>query len=317
MENVKRIILDVDTGIDDALAIIFAIKSKKLRVEGITTGFGNVDLKQATVNTLKMIDLSDPTYDIPVAMGAEKPLFRKRREPSHQIHGVDGLGGYELPESIRIPIEEEAADFIIRKVSESPSEITLVFTGRLTNLAIALAKDPSIASKVERLVLMGGALKVPGNITAVSEANIHGDPEAAHRVFESGMPITMVGLDVTAKTKFSEIHFEKLMYRMSDEQTALRGFLDHIFKFSFEASDKLNEGKFRLMHDPLAVGVAEDPNLVTTEDHYIYIETKGELSSGATLADLRLPAEKTNASVCIEVKDEVFLHHYIDTIVTK
>ncbi|MEH7236421.1 nucleoside hydrolase [Bacillus sp. JJ1562] len=314
MENVKRIILDVDTGIDDALAIIYAIKSKNIVIEGITTGFGNVSVEQATVNTLKMIDLAGPAYDIPVAMGAGKPLVREMRAPSVAIHGSDGLGGYDLPETKRTPIEESAPNFIIRKINESINKLTLVFTGRLTNLAIALAKDPSIASKVERLVLMGGALKVPGNITEVAEANIHGDPEAAHRVFESGIPITMVGLDVTSNTKFGEAEFDLLMEKLTDKQQALKDFFYHVFKFSFEASNRLNEGKFRLMHDPLAVGVAEDSSIVATEDYYIYIETKGTLSMGATLADLRLPQTKTNASVCMKVNDQLFLNRYIDTI---
>ncbi|MGM8212249.1 nucleoside hydrolase [Virgibacillus sp. W0430] len=315
MQNKKKIILDVDTGIDDALAIIYAVKSDDILVEGITTGFGNVDVKQATENTLKVLDLINPSYEIPVSAGADKPLFRPRREPSVAIHGHDGLGEYPLPATKRYPVEQHASDFIIKKIHENLHNITLVFTGRLTNLAIALAKDPSIASKVERLVLMGGALHVPGNVTEVAEANIHGDPEAAHRVFESGIPITMVGLDVTSKTKFGEEHFGQVMEQLPVDQQGLRDFFDHIFQFSFNASDQLNEGRFRLMHDPLAVGVAIDPNYVKTKDFYIYIETRGALSSGATLADLRTPQTKTNASVCIKVNDELFLQHYIDTIV--
>lgn len=316
MNTEKRIILDVDTGIDDALAILFAVKSRKLKVEGITTGYGNCDVQQVTENTLRVLELAQPRYYIPVAMGADKPLFRKQREFSAVIHGHNGLGGYELPETNRTALEKKAVDFIIDCINKNPGQITLVFTGRLTNLAIALAKDPTLASKVDRLILMGGALHVPGNITPVSEANIHGDPEAAYRVFHSGIPITMVGLDVTGRTKFGENHFEKVMNALSSEQNELKAFLNHIFTFSFEASDSLNEGKYRLMHDPLAVAVAEDQDLVKCKNYYIQIETKGVLSSGATLTDLRHTQTQTNASVCMSVKDELFLQHYINTIVS-
>lgn len=316
MHSIQRIILDVDTGVDDALAILFAVKSHKLKIEGITTGFGNVGVQQATENTLRVMDLAEPRYEIPVAMGAEKPLFRPRREFSAAVHGENGLGGYELLPTTRKVIEEQAADFIVQQVNKNPDQLSLVFTGRLTNLALALAKDPSIAHKVKKLILMGGALKVPGNITPVSEANIHGDPEAAHRVFESGLPITMVGLDVTGKTKFSEVHFDQLMNELPREKVALKAFFHHIFTFSFAASDRLNEGKFRLMHDPLAVGIAEDSRFASTENYYIYIETKGARSSGATLADLRRPQSQINASVCMGVQAEDFLQHYIHTIVS-
>lgn len=316
MKQTKRILLDVDTGIDDALAILYAVKLPHVRIEGITTGFGNVDARQATRNTLDVLKLAEAEELIPVAMGEDKPLVRPRREFSAVIHGANGLGGFELSPSRQQPLEEHAVDFILRKIKQFPHELTLVFTGRLTNLAVAIARDPSIVRKVHRLVLMGGALKVPGNITAVAEANIHGDPEAAHLVFESGIPITMVGLDVTAHTKFGETHYDRLMELLPSEKLELREFLTHLFTFSFKASAGINEGKFRLMHDPLAVAVAVDGSFVSTEDHYIYIETKGNLSSGATLADLRHPPSKINAKVSIAVDDKRFLNHYIETLVS-
>jgi len=315
MEQVKHILLDVDTGVDDALALIYAVKSKKLYIEGITTVFGNVDVEQATDNTLRVLALAQPRYEIPVAMGANAPLFRPRRENVTAIHGANGLAGYELPQSSQLPVDERASDFIVRKVREQAHDITLVFTGRLTNLAVALAKDPSIAQKA-KLVLMGGAIKVPGNTTPVSEANIHGDPEAAHRVFESGIPITMVGLDVTGKAKFGETHFHELMNGFTDEQAALKAFMQHIFTFSFEASESLNEGKNRLMHDPLAMAVVEDASFVEMENYYVYIETKGQISSGATLVDFRGQPSRTNASVCMRVREDAFLQHYIRTVLS-
>ncbi|WP_035351077.1 nucleoside hydrolase [Fictibacillus gelatini] len=315
----KKIILDVDTGIDDALAILYAVKSKEIQIEGITTVFGNVSADQATRNTLQVLELADANDNIPVAMGAKKPLFREWSGPVIHVHGQNGIGDYELPEPSLQPLEEHAADFIVRQVNEQPGELTLVFVARLTNLALALAKDPSIAGKVKGLVLMGGALKTFGNVTPIAEANIYGDPEAAHRVFESGIPITMVGLDVTRKAKFQEEHLKQLMDLASPENEKMIKFIEHIIRFGIEASVKMNEGKCRLMHDPLAVGVAIDPGLVKSENHYVYIETQSRLSAGATVADLRLSRKKTetNAAVCVEVDHERFIEHFIQTVASR
>ncbi|CAH0122495.1 MULTISPECIES: nucleoside hydrolase [unclassified Paenibacillus] len=314
MQNQKRLLLDVDTGVDDALAILYALKSPAAVIEGITTVCGNVAVEQATVNTLKVVELSG-AGDIPVAQGAAKPLMREWGGTVTAYHGENGLGNYDrLPEPKLQPLEEHAADFIVRKVNERPHELTLVFVGRLTNLALALAKDPAIATKVDRLVLMGGALRAPGNVTTVAEANIHGDPEAAHRVFQSGMPITMVGLDVTMKAIFKEKHLEELKRRMPSQLADLEAFAEHVLKFRFNAYDSSDGLYGTALHDPLAVAVALDPNLVETEDHYITVETKGKVSEGATLADLRRPTDRSNASVCVQVDEERFIEQFIEVL---
>lgn len=310
----KRIILDVDTGIDDALAIIYAIKAKDLHIEGITTGFGNVSAEQATINTLKVVELANPNYHIPVAMGAKKPLFRPKPNPVTHVHGENGIGNAILPEPKQQVLEEEAADFIVRMINENVYELTLVFVGRLTNLALALQKDPSIAHKVKGLVLMGGTLKTSGNVTPFAEANIYGDPEAASQVFMSGIPITMVGLDATKKANFQEEHLETLLGKLTSERETLKGFINQIVGFGFEASLKMNEGKQRLLHDPLAVGVVINPEFVVTGEYNIFIETEGKYTTGATLADFRKPQSETNASVCLDVNKEAFIKHFINTI---
>lgn len=312
----KKVILDVDTGIDDALAILFAMKSNDLKVEGITTGYGNVNAALAAENTLKVVELVNSSSNIPVTKGAEKPLFRPAGKPVVHVHGSNGIGDYELPKPKQKVLKESSADFIVRKVNEQPGELTLIFVGRLTNLAIALAKDPSIAKKVDRLVIMGGALKTSGNITPVAEANIYGDPEAAHRVFESGIPLTMVGLDVTKQARFTKGHLEKLSSLMPVEQKELSAFIKHIIDFGIHSSIKMKEGSHRLMHDPLAVGVAIDAGVVETEDFYVYVETKGS-SAGATVADLRGEQEQTNASVCLKIKEEHFINQLIETLVAE
>lgn len=309
-----RMILDVDTGIDDALALLYAVKSPEIQLEGITTVFGNVSVEQATMNTLQVLELAEAPADIPVAMGAGSPLFREWLGPVVHIHGDNGLGGFKLPAPTREPIEEHAADFMIRKINEHPHELTLVFVGRLTNLAIALAKDHTIAYQVKRLVLMGGALRVPGNVTPVAEANIWGDPEAAHRVFESGMPITMVGLDVTMETFISESHVEQLKRQAPASAEPMVSFVDHILKYYFSAYEKHNGFYGSPLHDPMAVAVAVDPTLVETEEHLIKIETKGKLSAGATIGDLRRAQDVTNASVCVDVDSERFIQLFISTL---
>lgn len=310
----KNVILDVDTGIDDALAIVYAIKSEKIHLEGITTGFGNVTNEQATLNTLQVIELAAPTYSIPVAMGAEKPLYRPKRPSVPHVHGFNGIGDYDLPEPEQQAINEHAVDFIIRKVNENVNNLTLIFVGRLTNLALALKKDPSIVSKVKEVILMGGALKSAGNVTGWAEANIYGDPDAAQEVFESGLPLMMVGLDVTRKADFREEHLNLLMEKISPDNLELGTFLKHIITFGFDASEKMKEGRQRLLHDPLAVGVAINPEFVQTEEFYVYVENEGKYTDGATLADLRHPQSKTNASVCLELEREAFINHFIDTI---
>ncbi|WP_040978466.1 nucleoside hydrolase [Oceanobacillus jeddahense] len=313
----KRIILDVDTGIDDALSIVYAIKSKEIKLEGITTGFGNVSAEQATLNTLQVIEAAQPDEEIPVAMGAKKPLYRSKPSPVVHVHGSNGIGDYKFPYPKQEVEEENASDFIIRLLNENPHEITLVFVGRLTNLAIALKKDPTIIKKVKELVLMGGALKRPGNVTPWAEANIYGDPEAAKEVFGSGIPITMVGLDATTKADFREENLKELLEKMPEgnsKEKQLKHFLTHIIQFGFDSSIKMGEGKQRLLHDPLAIGVVINDNFVKTEEFQVCIETEGTYTVGATLTDLRRPQTEVNTKVCLDVNRKDFFKHFIDTL---
>ncbi len=314
--STTKMILDVDTGIDDSLALLLALKSENIRLEGITTVFGNVSAEQATKNTLAVVELSGVKYEVPVAMGATGPLFGEWGGTVDYIHGSNGIGNYVLPDPKLQALDEFAPDFIVRKANEQPGEITLVFVGRMTNLAIALAKDPSIVSKIKRLVLMGGALRAQGNVTPVSEANIWGDPEAAHRVFESGIPITMVGLDVTMQAVLRDEDVRKFKELAgSPGKEPLVQFVEAILQYYFAAYEKHNGiiGKIP-MHDPLAVAVVEDPSLVTTEEHYITIETKGRLSAGATLADIRRVQLVTNASVCVGVDRDRFVERFLQVL---
>lgn len=311
----KKIILDVDTGIDDALSIIYAAYSDNIRLEGVTTGFGNVKVEQATQNTLKVIEACHVDYTIPVAMGADKPLYKEMPTPPNHIHGSNGIGDYTaLPEPRQSVLEESAADFIIRKATEQVNEITIVCVGRMTNLAIAIRKDPSIVGKVKEVVFMGGTLKKPGNVTPWAEANIYGDPDAAQEVFESGIHLTMAGLDITTQVGFTEENLTTLKQKMQNKNDDLLAFVEHIISFGIDSSDKMGEGRHRLLHDPMAIGVVKDPDFVRTEDYYVYVENEGKYTSGATISDFRTKPKETNVAVCLEVDKERFINDFIDTV---
>lgn len=313
----KRIILDVDTGIDDALAIIYAMKADNLKIEGITTGFGHVYAETATLNTLKVVELVEPESTIPVYQGAVKPLVRPVFPPVTHIHGKNGLGEAELPTPKNKVQTQHAVDFMIETINESPNEITLVLVGRQTNLALALAKDPTIIDKVKDVVLMGGAATVYGNAKPFTEGNISGDPEAAKNVFEAGFPLTMVGLDVTYEAGFTRDHMKILSQKLKDTgQDELNDFIATMIDFGIRSSEDLNEGSHRLLHDPLAIGILRNPNLVETEDLKVEVETNSDYTDGMTVAELRpsLRGKDANVSVCMELDKERFIQDFIETV---
>lgn len=316
----KRIILDVDTGIDDAWAIIYAMKAKDIQIEGITTGYGNVHANLATENTLKVMKLVDSTHEIPVYQGAEKPLIRSMFPPVTHIHGENGLGEAELPEAKMKAQAEYAVDFIVDTVNNHPGEITLVFVGRQTNLALALAKDPSIVEKVKEVIFMGGAVGVHGNAGPFTEGNISGDPDAAKNVFEAGFPITMVGLDVTYDAGFTREDLAVLSEKLqANGQNELASFISTIVEFGILSSEQLKEGSHRLLHDPLGIGVLRTPDLVEMKNLKVDVETKGALTDGMTVAEFR-PSEMgkdENVQVCFNLDKEAFITDFIETIASK
>lgn len=316
----KRIILDVDTGIDDALAIIYAMKADNIKVEGITTGFGNVYAETATLNTLKVIELVDPGTSIPVYQGAVKPLVRPALPPVSHIHGENGMGEAELPGPKNKVQDQHAVDFMIETIHNHPGDITLVCVGRQTNLALALSKDPTIVDKVKDLIIMGGAVNVHGNAKPFTEGNISGDPEAAQNVFQAGFPLTMVGLDVTYEAGFTRDHMNLLSQKLKETgQDDLNDFISTIVDFGIRSSEKLQEGSHRLLHDPLAVGVARNPELVKTENLKVEVETKGQYTDGMTVAELRpsLRGKDANVSACMQVDEDAFIHDFIETLASK
>src|SRR5438270_8662742 len=220
----RRIILDTDPGIDDALALFLALASPEVQLEAITTVSGNVDIAFTTYNALTLLELAERT-DIPVARGCDRPLIRQPFNAAF-VHGDNGLGGLQLPEPHIQPLAKHAIGVIIEKVMAAPGEITLVAIGPLTNIALALRREPRIVRQVREVVIMGGALRVPGNDTPAAEFNIYADPQAAHIVLHGGWPIRLVALDVTMQTSMSRAQVNTLTHSDSPVMKAMGQMLD-------------------------------------------------------------------------------------------
>lgn len=275
----EKIIIDTDPGVDDSMAILFALASPELDLLGLTIVFGNGQMKQLAQNAIHVLDVAGRP-DIPVAMGASRPITRAYRASGEPVHGDDGLGNIFLPPPQRAPLDTPAAQFIVETVMRQPGEVTLIAIGPLTNLALALRLQPKLATTVKRVILMGGAAFCPGNISPVAEANIYNDPEAAQIVFEAGWPLTMVGLDVTSRTVMTAEYLAEL----GRAGNARADFIARIVPFylNFYRQYEKLDGIFT--HDPSAIAFALDSSLFTTQRMPVQVETEG-LSSGQTVAD--------------------------------
>ncbi|RUS49067.1 nucleoside hydrolase [Cohnella sp. AR92] len=303
----RPIILDVDTGVDDALAIAYAVRSPEIEVLGLTTNFGNITVEEAARNSLIVLEKLGRA-DVPVYQGSAQPLSRTKDEYPRHIHGEHGLGGAPLSKPSASKEEKNAVDFIIEQVRRLKKELTLVFVGPLTNLAHAVQKDPEIADLVGRVVIMGGAARHRGNVSAYAEANIHSDPEAADVVFRSGLPITMVGLDVTMKTLLPMSQMP--VWREKD--ASLGGFFADMTEFYIRFYESAYPGIGGCgLHDPLAIGAVVKPELLETEPMHLVVELAGE-----ELARTReVPGEKPNIDVCVKVDADGFLKHFLGRVI--
>lgn len=258
----RHVLIDADTGIDDSIAILYALTSKKLHVEGITTCFGNSGPEQSADNCLRLIKLSNCGYEVPVVVGAGCTIDGETEDSPTHIHGDNGIGNVILPQSEQKPLDEDAADFIIRKAEELDGELVLITTGRLTNLAHALAKDPKLTRKVKKLVIMGGSLDVPGNVNPRAEANIYGDAHAADIVFRAGFNTIVVGLDVTTKTFITQKNLDDAARYCTEKSRGAVEYMQQALQFYF-AFHRVSQGMIDrcFVHDPLAVLIAEDATL--------------------------------------------------------
>ncbi len=298
-----RVIIDTDPGVDDALALLLAMRSPELQIEAITPVAGNVPLELTLPNALRMVEIAGRT-DIPVAAGARTPLMRRLVTATY-AHGENGLGGAVFPEPKTKPVSTPAAEMIREIVRKYPGEVTLITIGPLTNVATALNSDAELAAKVKSLVMMGGSLS-GGNITPAAEFNVYVDPEAARVVFQAGIPITMIGLDVTRKTSLTEEHVRVLEAAQNPVAQAAATIGRNAIKHNRELRYLVGPN----MHDSLAVAAFIHPAVVTLQDYYVDVETAGELTAGATLGyspvagDLRRKpeAEKEAAAMNIPIR---------------
>ncbi len=319
----KKIIFDTDPGTDDALALMLALNSPELDVRAITVVPGNVTASQGLENALRMVSLAN-RCDIPVAAGAQHPLFQKLITAEFW-HGKNGLANVELPPSKCKVVSQFGPDLIIQMVHAAPHEITLVPVGPLTNIALAVLKDPSIVPLVKEVIIMGGAI-TGGNVNAAAEANIYNDPEAAQIVFQAGWPLTMVGLDVGDKTLFSKKYLDQL----GQTHGPVNDFIYAVGKYLVDLSAQFGSPGSP-MYDPLAVGVAIDATLVKAPEMHVDVETRGEFTRGETVANRHGMIERNvlhgdhyeiegidkiapNARVCVDVDADRFLQLFVSRI---
>jgi purine nucleosidase len=261
----RKVIIDTDPGVDDALALLFALSSPELKVEAITVVAGNVRLELALENALRMVQIAGRA-DVPVSAGAREPLERTLVNASS--HGPNGLGGIEFPTPTIKPADKPATEMIRTIVSSSPGEVSIICLGPLTNVASALRNSPDVATQIKEIVLMGGSLS-GGNMTPAAEFNMYVDPEAASVVFGSGVPLTMVGLDVTRKCVLTKDHIAAL--QAGDSGVS-------------KAAGRIAGSGERAMHDPLAMAAFIDRSLLQLREYFVAIETRGDLTAGETVA---------------------------------
>jgi len=319
----KKIILDTDPGTDDALALMLALNSPELDVRAITVVPGNVTLAMGVENALRMVSLAN-RCDIPVAAGASKPLFQKLITAEFW-HGKNGLADIDLALSKCKVDAHFGPDLIIQLVKASPHEITLVPVGPLTNIAIAVQKDPSIVPLVKEVILMGGSIS-GGNVNAAAEANIYNDPEAAQIVFQAGWPITMSGLEVGNKALFTQKYLDEL----GQTHGPVNDFIYKVGKFMLDLSAKFGDSGAP-MYDPSAVAIAIDPTLVKVQEMHVDVETKGEFTRGETVGNRSGYIERNvlhgdhyviegtdkvapNTKVCVDVDADRFLKLFVSRI---
>jgi inosine-uridine nucleoside N-ribohydrolase len=319
----RRVIIDTDPGTDDAMAIILALNSPEFKVEALTVVPGNVEAKQGLENALKIVSLAG-RCDVLVAGGAQHPLNQKLITAQFW-HGKNGLADVELPASKCKADPRFGPDLIIEMVHRYPHEITLIPVGPLTNIALAVSKDPSIAFLVKDIVIMGGSIS-GGNVNGAAEANIYNDPEAAQIVFNAGWMVTMVGSDVGERTLITRKYLAELQSSHGPESD----FIAKIAEFYLTRSEKSGYSG-AAMYDPLAVGIALDSTLGTLKEMHVDVETKGEFTRGETVANRMGSNEKNvlhgdhyeiegaielkpNARVCLASDADRFLQMFVTRI---
>lgn len=297
----RQILIDTDPGIDDAIAIALALASPEVEVIGITTVGGNTGLAHTTRNALRLLELFGRT-DIQVASGHDEPYQRiQALDTATEVHGSDGVGGAELPESTVDVVSTDAVTFLAEKIKSSSQPVTLVTIGPLTNIAHLLDRHPDVISKIDRCIMMGGAAH-DGNVTPVAEFNVWHDPEAARRVFHSDLDVIMVGLDATHTLEVPEEKWDWL----TDAGKFGAAYKTMITTYTDFYSSIYGQ-RFTHQHDALAVAEAIWPGTMFTEPAYIDVECDSDLTLGMTVVDTRFRnGQKPNGHVAWGFDVELF-----------
>ncbi|MEJ4100427.1 nucleoside hydrolase [Corynebacterium mastitidis] len=308
----RKIILDLDTGVDDALALAYALGSPELDLIGVTCTYGNVLVEQGAANDLALLDLLGHG-EVPVFLGEPHARAKDSFEVldiSAFIHGKNGIGEVEIPASTREVSERGAVDFLVESVREHGEDLVIVATGPMTNLAAAIDRDPEFARNAH-IVIMGGALTVPGNVNAWTEANISQDPEAADVLLRSGADVTMIGLDVTLQTLLTYEETARWRALGTEAGAALADIMDYYIK-AYETTAPYLGGCG--LHDPLAVAVAVDPSLVTLLPINLKVDLEGP-TRGRTIGDeQRLNAAERTARAAVAVDAPRFVRELMERI---
>jgi inosine-uridine nucleoside N-ribohydrolase len=305
--NPTPILIDCDPGHDDAIALLLALASPELELLGVTSVAGNQTLDKTTANAIRVLEFAG-RGDVPVAAGADRPLVREQFVASY-VHGETGLDGPDLPPPQKEPVPQHAVDFLAEKIRGSDLPVTLIPVGPLTNVALLLALHPD--ARPERIVLMGGAI-AEGNVTPAAEFNVWADPEAAHRVFTSGIDVTMVGLDVTHKALL-----------LPEKVDALRGagrvgsLVAQLYGFYHERHVRMYGWKGSPVHDALAVAHVIRSDFVETQHRHVQVDTGPEPGRGRTYVDLwKRTGNEPNAHVGVDVDGPGFIQFLVQRLVS-
>lgn len=282
MDGRQRIIIDTDPGIDDAMAIFYALASPELDVVALTTVFGNAHVETCTTNALRLLEIAGRP-DIPVAGGAGSPLVGTYRGPVPVVHGHDGQGDIDGPPPATTPIAAGAAEHIVGTVMASPGEITLVPLGPLTNIAAAMQLEPALGDNLAAIVLMGGNAFCPGNASPAAEANIINDPEAADIVFGAACPIVMAGLDVTEATVMTTDDLDRIGTIDNARARHLVAILPHYIEFN----RRVGRTSGIPIHDSSAISYLLAPDAYEWVEHPIRVDTGTSVGRGATIPAVR------------------------------
>ncbi|KAH1195373.1 Uridine nucleosidase 1 [Glycine max] len=306
----EKLIIDTDPGIDDSMAIFMAFQSPDVEVLGLTTIFGNTTTEVSTRNALLLVcvyfqnsclhvwinffgfcktEINSCRENIPVAQGSPEPLKGGTPRVADFVHGKDGLGNTFLPPPKGEKIEKSASEFLVEKVSEYPGEVSVLALGPLTNVALAIKRDSAFASKVKRIVILGGAFFALGNVNPAAEANIHGDPEAADIVFTSGADVVVVGINITTQVQFTDAD----LLDLKESKGKYAPFLSDICKFYRDFHVKSDRVHGIFLHDPVSFVAVVRPDLFTYKKGVVRVETQG-ICVGHTLLDQGL--KKWNTS---------------------